>query len=229
MAGKEFNPIVDYYNDLYGPTSDETKRKMEVAQKEFDDYFNHVARTDDSIPGYENVDVDAGVLSGMLTDTPEIRKAALTWMNNLPDIDTNAIKRVIASKTFSDMYGTDQIDWKGNKNWTGSNRPDSGMTKLNPNIINGTLAGDPYRINDTVKVDDDTIKEQHVALNELLSYLKSVNAPKKVISNVLSLNGEYTDDYTEEDLYTVYDIIKDFLTDINADKKYFDYLEALFI
>lgn len=116
-TGKKFNPLTDYINDLYSPSSDEEKRKLETAQKEADDYFNHVAKTDDSIPGYENTSIDAGVLSGMLTDSPEIRKATLAWMNNLPEIDANAIKRVIASKEFRDMYGDLDFDWKGNKNY----------------------------------------------------------------------------------------------------------------
>jgi len=111
----ENDPLTDYTHDLYSPSSDEEKRKLETAQKEADDYFNHIATTDNSIPGYENTPVDAGVLSGMLTDDPKIRKAALAWMNSLSDIDTDAIKRVIASEAFKDMYGKQDFDWKGGK------------------------------------------------------------------------------------------------------------------
>lgn len=119
MVGKKFDPLTDYAHDLYSPSSNEEKRKAELAQKEADDYFSHIATTDNSIPGYENVPVDAGVgvLSGMLTDDPEIRKAVITWLNNLSDIDTDAIKRVIASKEFRDMYGKPDFDWRGGKSY----------------------------------------------------------------------------------------------------------------
>ena len=91
MKDADYNRLKDLLDRL-----DTDKPKLKV--KNVDDNYNGSF-------------VDAGVLSGMLTDTPEIRNKTIKYIKSLTGDDLNELNKIISSQTFKDMYG--EPDWEG--------------------------------------------------------------------------------------------------------------------
>lgn len=84
----------------------------------FDNFINYSYGGEEPMLQVKDVDdhyngsfVDAGVLSGMLTDTPEIYKATVNWIKGLTGSDLDELNKITSSQTFKDMYG--DPDWEG--------------------------------------------------------------------------------------------------------------------
>lgn len=82
-------------------------------QDDGDDSGNNILNVGKAVPEYEDADINAGVLSGMLTDKPEIRQATIDWMKGLTGKDSEALKNIVTSQTFKDMYG--EPDWENDE------------------------------------------------------------------------------------------------------------------
>lgn len=125
-----YDDINEYLQDYDEPEEEDYSNNSPTGISNPADYMSNITfekDTDDdgdmdtkvtvgkAVPGYENSHVDAGSLSGMLTDTPEVRQATINWMKGLKGKDSKALKNITTSQTFKDMYG--DPDWDEDTDW----------------------------------------------------------------------------------------------------------------
>lgn len=91
----------DWKNSIYDVLKEHgTEFDKDDWAEAFEDYENTYPKVT-GVPGYEGTEIDEGVLAGMLTDEPEIAKAAKKWISE----NREALQPLLDSKDFVDMYG----------------------------------------------------------------------------------------------------------------------------
>lgn len=107
----------DIFDEVIRDTDSELAKKLQpidyvAFMHDLEEGSEPMLQVKDVDDHYNGSFVDAGVLSGMLTDAPEIRKATVNWMKGLTGKDLDELKKIVSSQTFKDMYG--EPDWEGN-------------------------------------------------------------------------------------------------------------------